>query len=70
MPGAALLCYTDGLIESRGRDITDGLDALADAMGRTCRLTAEQICATVESTLLGSAARADDVCLLAARIPG
>ena len=31
-PGTGLLFYTDGLIEDRRRDITDGLDALAGAM--------------------------------------
>ncbi len=30
--GARLLCYTDGLIEHRGRDIGDGLAALAEAI--------------------------------------
>jgi PAS domain S-box-containing protein len=67
-PGAGLLLYTDGLIEDRRRDITDGLDALAAAMRRSAALPAEQICTTVESALLGATPRADDVCLLAVRL--
>jgi PAS domain S-box-containing protein len=69
-PGTALLCYTDGLVESRGRDITDGLAALAMTMRAARGLTAEQTCATVQSAMLGSAGRTDDVCLLAARFTG
>jgi PAS domain S-box-containing protein len=69
-PGSVLLCYTDGLIEHRGRDITDGLGALAGAMRRACGLTAERTCTSVQDALLGTGERADDVCLLIARIPG
>jgi PAS domain S-box-containing protein len=69
-PGTALLCYTDGLVESRDRDIIEGLAALAAAMRAARGLTAEQTCATVQSALLGSAGRTDDVCLLAARFTG
>jgi serine phosphatase RsbU (regulator of sigma subunit) len=67
-PGTGLLCYTDGLIENRGRDITEGLAALAQTLQRSAGLSAERICAAVEDSLLRSAARADDVCLLAARL--
>ena len=62
-PGARLLCYTDGLVEHRGRDIGDGLTALADTLAG-CRGSAEETCATVETAL--AAARQDDVCLLTA----
>jgi len=65
--GARLLCYTDGLIEHRGRDIGEGLAALAETL-KDCRGSAEETCATVETAL--AAARQDDVCLLTARLTG
>ena len=67
-PGSGLLLYTDGLIEDRRRDITEGFAALADAMGPAASRSAEQTCTAVQTALLGSASRADDVCLLAARL--
>jgi serine phosphatase RsbU (regulator of sigma subunit) len=65
--GARLLCYTDGLIEHRGRDIGQGLDALAETLDGCHEGSAEDTCATVEAALVG-AARQDDVCLLTARL--
>jgi serine phosphatase RsbU (regulator of sigma subunit) len=67
-PGNGLLLYTDGLIEDRRRDITEGFGKLAGAMREAAGSTADQTCATVQAALLGSTARADDVCLLAARV--
>jgi serine phosphatase RsbU (regulator of sigma subunit) len=67
-PGASLLLYTDGLIEDRRRDITDGLSALADAMRLSPAQTAERTCECVQKALLGSGMRADDVCILALHI--
>ena len=69
-PGTSLLFYTDGLIEDRRRDITDGLSALAGVMGQAPSLSAEKTCATVKAALLGDTPRADDVCLLAVRFLG
>ena len=69
-PGTGLLCYTDGLIEHRNRDISEGLAALAETLHRSAGRSAEQTCATVQAALLGTAERADDVCLLAARLTG
>jgi PAS domain S-box-containing protein len=69
-PGGTLLFYTDGLIEERHRDITDGLDALAAAMRTSTARSAEQSCATALAMLPGGAPLADDVCLLAARLTG
>ncbi len=68
--GTSVLCYTDGLIESRQRDISEGLDLLAEAVRYPAPGSAEQLCATAQAALLGTAARADDVCLLAARLTG
>ena len=69
-PGERLLCYTDGLIEDRYRDISEGLTALAETMQRSGPSSAEQTCATVQMALLGTARRDDDVCLLTARLTG
>ena len=69
-PGTGLLCYTDGLIEHRNRDISEGLAALAETLHRSAGRSAEQTCATVQAALLGTAERADDVCLLAAPLTG
>jgi PAS domain S-box-containing protein len=69
-PSSGLLFYTDGLIEDRHRDIDEGISALAAAIGRSGARAADQICAAAESLLHGEPSRADDVCLLAARLPG
>lgn len=69
-PGTGLLLYTDGLIEDHGRDITEGLNALAATMRSASGLTAEQNCQAVQAALLGSSPRSDDVCVLAARFNG
>jgi PAS domain S-box-containing protein len=68
-PGASLLCYTDGLIEVRRRDIREGLTALAETLQRSRPGSAEQTCATVQGALVGTA-RQDDICLLTARLTG
>ena len=68
-PGARLLCYTDGLIEDRHRDICEGLAALAQTLRRCIDGSAEETCATVQTALAGPA-RQDDICLLTARITG
>jgi serine phosphatase RsbU (regulator of sigma subunit) len=67
LPGARLLLYTDGLIEDRRRDITEGLSALAQGMRRSPAQTAEQDCQHAQATMLGPGTRADDVCILAIR---
>ncbi len=66
-PGAAVLFYTDGLIEGRHRDIGEGFGALARALAGPASRTADQICAAAQEALLDTAPRADDVCLLAVR---
>jgi PAS domain S-box-containing protein len=68
-PGVGLLFYTDGLVEHRHLDIAEGLAALQTALEKSSAQTAEQLCEYVQATLLGSAPRADDVCILAARLP-
>jgi PAS domain S-box-containing protein len=68
-PGARLLCYTDGLIEDRRRDIREGLTALAETLRRSHPTSSEQTCATVQAALVGTA-REDDICLLTARLTG
>jgi PAS domain S-box-containing protein len=66
--GSTLLFYTDGLIEDRRRDLSDGLARLAGVMGHDAAHSAEQTCAAVLTAMVGTAARADDVCMLAVRL--
>ncbi|MDX3578957.1 MULTISPECIES: SpoIIE family protein phosphatase [unclassified Streptomyces] len=63
--GSLLALYTDGLIEARGRDIDEGLDALREVLARPAP-SLESTCDTVLRTLLPDRP-ADDVALLIAR---
>jgi serine phosphatase RsbU (regulator of sigma subunit) len=67
-PGAKLLLYTDGLIEDRRRDIAEGFGALARVMRRSPAQTAEQTCQFVQTAMLGTGTRTDDVCILTIRL--
>ncbi|MBM9503327.1 ATP-binding SpoIIE family protein phosphatase [Actinacidiphila acididurans] len=63
--GSVLALYTDGLVESRHRDIDHGICALRGVLGRPAP-SLDALCETVVSTLLDGHP-ADDVALLLAR---
>ncbi|WP_422397005.1 SpoIIE family protein phosphatase [Streptomyces gobiensis] len=74
--GATLLLYTDGLVESRQRDVWTGIEQLREKMMETARLTGpdtppplEPLCDEVLD-ILGPGDRDDDIALLAARFDG
>ncbi|MEV6312548.1 SpoIIE family protein phosphatase [Streptomyces sp. NPDC051840] len=75
-PGATLLLYTDGLVESRLRDVYDGVERLREHLAAAARLTGpdrppllEELCDSVLD-MLGPGDRDDDIALLAARFEG
>ncbi|HEX4833291.1 MAG TPA: SpoIIE family protein phosphatase [Trebonia sp.] len=68
-PGSRLLFYTDGLVEDRRRDIAEGLGALRVALEKVPGDSAEDACQFAQASMLGSAARADDVCILVVGLP-
>jgi GAF domain-containing protein/anti-sigma regulatory factor (Ser/Thr protein kinase) len=65
-PGASIVLYTDGLVERRDAPIDVGLDALLAIASHSDGV--EHLCATALERLL-PAAPADDVALVAARMP-
>lgn len=67
--GSRLLLYTDGLVEARGSDIDEGLDALIVALA-TAPDGLEELCEHLLSTLGRDTAHDDDVALLVARLNG
>ncbi|MEU8822533.1 SpoIIE family protein phosphatase [Streptomyces sp. NPDC048636] len=73
--GATLMLYTDGLVESRIRDVWTGIEQLRERLTATARLTGpnppplEPLCDEVLD-MLGPGDRDDDVALLAARFEG
>ncbi|GAA4667337.1 SpoIIE family protein phosphatase [Streptomyces youssoufiensis] len=73
--GATLMLYTDGLVESRIRDVWTGINQLRERLTETARLTGpnppplEALCDEVLD-MLGPGDRDDDVALLAARFEG
>ncbi|MGP4004154.1 SpoIIE family protein phosphatase [Streptomyces sp. 8N706] len=74
--GATLLLYTDGLVESRLRDVWTGIEQLREKLTATARLTGadhppplEPLCDEVLD-MLGPGDRDDDIALLAARFDG
>ncbi|MFF1510986.1 SpoIIE family protein phosphatase [Streptomyces sp. NPDC058326] len=73
--GATLLLYTDGLVESRMRDVWTGIERLRDRLAAAAQVTAphapplEALCDDVLD-MLGPGDRDDDIALLAARFEG
>ncbi|RII20798.1 Phosphoserine phosphatase RsbP [Streptomyces sp. YIM 130001] len=74
--GATLLFYTDGLVESRLRDVWTGIEQLRERLAATAQLTGpdhapplEALCDEVLD-MLGPGDRDDDIALLAARFDG
>ncbi len=65
--GDILFCYTDGLIERRGRDIDEGLAGLLAAAAGCQRETADDAVIALFDRLEPPAAD-DDVCVLAVRV--
>jgi serine phosphatase RsbU (regulator of sigma subunit) len=66
-PGTTLLFYSDGLVETRGRSLDEGMDdlrLLAEGLGD---LSPQAVCDQVLEWRLGAARQDDDMCLLAAR---
>jgi serine/threonine-protein kinase RsbW len=63
-PGATLLLYTDGLVESRDADLDQGLATLMDAAVRAGTNDPDELCDRLLAEL-ASGVRADDVALLA-----
>ncbi len=56
--GAVLVLYTDGLIENRGEDITDGIDRLRDLLcARTPAPALDDVCDAVIATRASSGSR-------------
>ncbi|MFG3252657.1 SpoIIE family protein phosphatase [Streptomyces sp. NPDC048172] len=74
--GATLLLYTDGLVESRQRDVWTGIEHLRERLAATARLTRPGAAAPLEPLcdevldILGPGDRDDDIALLAARFDG
>jgi hypothetical protein len=65
-PGAALVVYTDGLIERRGVSLVDSLEWLAGTLRGHDGSTAEQLCDHVIGQLDGAVE--DDVAMLVLRV--
>ncbi len=63
--GARLVLYTDGLVERRDQSIDEGIDALAELLGRWTDRPFDTLADGVTDAVLGSERIDDDVCLLA-----
>jgi PAS domain S-box-containing protein len=63
-PGATLVLFTDGLVESRTSDIDEGLARLQAAAVRSATASPDELCDRLLSDLAGTH-RADDIALLA-----
>lgn len=72
-PGSTLLLYTDGLVESRLRDVEVGMEQLRSRCSTASRLNGppqlEELCDGILN-MLGPGDRDDDIALLAARLDG
>jgi hypothetical protein len=68
-PGSDLLLYTDGLVESRSRDVTQGMEWLLDAVAELPRPLTGEVCDGLIALLTGGT-HDDDIALLAVHHEG
>ena len=68
-PGADLLLYTDGLVESRSRDLTQGIEWLVEAVAALPRPLTGAACDRLVETLTGGV-HDDDVALISVHHAG
>ena len=67
-PGSLLLLYTDGLVESRDRDVDEGIDRLCATLAALDPTTGpQQVCDAITAELVGPD-QDDDIALLAIEI--
>jgi serine phosphatase RsbU (regulator of sigma subunit) len=73
LPDQVLLLYTDGLVERRGEDLGEGLARLAEVAARELGAAEDEeleaACARIARLCAPESATADDVAILAFRIP-
>ncbi|MFF2041319.1 SpoIIE family protein phosphatase [Kitasatospora sp. NPDC058170] len=68
-PGSALLLFTDGLVETRSRPLSDGLELLRARLANAHRHSPEHLCQDA-LRILPPGDRGDDIALLAACFDG
>ncbi|MGP4112571.1 ATP-binding SpoIIE family protein phosphatase [Streptomyces sp. 4N509B] len=74
--GATLVLYTDGLVESRSRDVWTGVEQLRRKLTEIARMTRQNAAPPLEPLcdeileIVGKGDRDDDIALLAARFDG
>ncbi|MCX4747004.1 serine/threonine-protein phosphatase [Kitasatospora sp. NBC_01287] len=68
-PGSALLLFTDGLVETRRRPLTSGLERLRERLTGAHQHSPEQLCQEA-LRILPPGDRGDDIALLAAAFDG
>ena len=66
--GMSLVLYTDGLVERRGEVVDDGLDRLADALGRHAASVPTVLVPALLNELTDPGRSADDIALIAVRL--
>jgi serine phosphatase RsbU (regulator of sigma subunit) len=67
-PGTTLLFYTDGLVERRGEDLIEGMNALLAQVSEYDDLAPQAVCDQVLRWRRHAARLEDDVCVLAVRL--
>ncbi|MFD3486181.1 PP2C family protein-serine/threonine phosphatase [Streptomyces sp. NPDC058665] len=67
--GSVIALYTDGLIETRGGDIDDGLDRLGRALASPVEAL-DDLCEAVVDNVVAASPSEDDIALLLARVQG
>lgn len=67
-PGSTMVLYTDGLVERRGEDITEGLRMLQELVTGAHRRSVDEICDLLVDARLRGARPEDDITVLVVRL--
>lgn len=67
-PGTLVVLFTDGLIERVDRPLSEGLDALVEALEARPDMPAEQVAGELTRAMMADRRTTDDVCVVALRL--